>query len=85
MVGIKRRSFLFFFLKAIKQGHAKDKDTSVMEDELETLDAKTNQKLVGFYNNGVKIDLKLKEIKNEGCMLYSKFVIFGSFRITFSE
>lgn len=56
-----------------------------MEDELETLDAKTNQKLVGFYNNGVKIDLKLKEIKNEGCMLYSKFVIFGSFRITFSE
>ena len=55
--------YFFFFLKAIKQGHAKDKDTTVMEDELETLDAKTNQKLVGFYNSGVKIDLKLKEMR----------------------
>lgn len=49
--------------QAIKQAHVKDKDTTVMEDELEQLDAKTNQKLAQIYEE--EKDFIRKEINKQ--------------------
>ncbi|XP_056006529.1 trichohyalin-like [Ostrea edulis] len=47
----------------IRQCHVKDKDTSVMEDELERLDAKTNQKLARIHEE--EGDFIKKEISKQ--------------------
>ncbi|XP_061192886.1 trichohyalin-like [Saccostrea echinata] len=49
--------------QVIRQSHAKDKDTSMMEDELERLDAKTNQKLARLHED--ERDFIRKEINKQ--------------------
>ncbi|XP_062614600.1 trichohyalin-like [Saccostrea cucullata] len=49
--------------QVIIQSHAKDKDTSMMEDELERLDAKTNQKLARLHED--ERDFIRKEINKQ--------------------